>query len=42
VEFPDLDTAWLLRADPFRGGYREDGPRSLLGDDPGLGVTLRP
>jgi len=41
VEFPDLDTAWLLRTDPFVGGYREDGPRYTLGSEPGLGVSLR-
>ena len=41
VEFPDLDTAWLLRTDPFRGGYRESGPRYTLGSEPGLGITLR-
>ncbi len=40
VEFPDLDTAWLLEGDPFRGGYREQGPTYLLTDEPGLGITL--
>lgn len=38
VEFPDLDTAWLLREDPFRGGYREAGPVYTLSDDAGLNV----
>ncbi|MFL5322059.1 MAG: dipeptide epimerase [Myxococcaceae bacterium] len=38
VEFPDLDTAWLLKTDPFVGGYQEDGPRYTLGRSPGLGV----
>jgi L-alanine-DL-glutamate epimerase-like enolase superfamily enzyme len=41
VAFPDLDTAWLLAEDPFEGGYREDGPRYVLPDVPGLGVTRR-
>jgi L-alanine-DL-glutamate epimerase-like enolase superfamily enzyme len=38
VAFPDLDTAWLLREDPFEGGYQADGPRYLLPDAPGLGI----
>lgn len=42
VEFPDLDTAWLLRTDPFTGGYREDGPRYTLSSEPGLGVSRHP
>ena len=41
VEFVDLDTAWLLRADPYEGGYAADGPRYTLPDAPGLGVTAR-
>lgn len=41
VQFPDLDTAWLLAEDPFEGGYREDGPRYTLPDVPGLGVRRR-
>lgn len=39
AEFPDLDTAWLLASDPFVGGYRESGPRYLLGSEPGLGIA---
>lgn len=41
VEFADLDTAWLLRRDPFQGGYQADGPRYALGAEPGLGVSQR-
>ncbi len=41
VEFADLDTAWLLAEDPFRGGYEADGPRYRLPDVAGLGVALR-
>jgi L-Ala-D/L-Glu epimerase len=39
VEFVDLDTAWLLAADPYRGrGYVAQGPRYELPDEPGLDV----
>jgi L-alanine-DL-glutamate epimerase-like enolase superfamily enzyme len=38
VRFVDLDTAWLLATDPFRGGYRADGPRYELPDEPGLAI----
>lgn len=39
VEFVDLDTAWLLAADPYRGrGYIAQGPRYTLPDEPGLGI----
>lgn len=39
VEFVDLDTAWLLAADPYRGrGYVAHGPRYELPDEPGLGI----
>ena len=49
VEFADLDTAWLLREDPFEGGYREEhpedasrpGPIYRLSEEPGLGVSWR-
>lgn len=41
ADFCDLDTAWLLKSDPFRGGYAEDGPRYQLGETPGLGVRLK-
>ena len=40
VDFVDLDTAWLLAADPFTGGYAARGPRLTLVDAPGLGVDL--
>lgn len=36
VEFPDVDTAFLLAGDPFRGGYVETGPRLTLTNGPGL------
>lgn len=39
VDFADLDTAWLLKSDPFVGGYQETGPRYLLPGTPGLGVS---
>jgi L-Ala-D/L-Glu epimerase len=39
VEFVDLDTAWLLAADPYDGrGYLANGPRYELPDEPGLGI----
>lgn len=39
VEFVDLDTAWLLAADPYEGrGYTAVGPRYVLPDEPGLGI----
>jgi L-Ala-D/L-Glu epimerase / N-acetyl-D-glutamate racemase len=41
ADFVDLDTAWLLTADPFEGGYRANGPDYVLPDAPGLDVTLR-
>jgi L-alanine-DL-glutamate epimerase-like enolase superfamily enzyme len=44
VDWVDLDTAFLLADDPFTGGWRVDGPRLQLTDEPGLGVepqTLR-
>jgi L-alanine-DL-glutamate epimerase-like enolase superfamily enzyme len=41
VEYPDLDTAWLLEGDPFEGGYLATGPDYVLPDAPGLGVTVR-
>ena len=41
VEFPDVDTAWLLAADPFEGGYETDGPRLRVRPSGGLGVRLR-
>jgi L-alanine-DL-glutamate epimerase-like enolase superfamily enzyme len=41
AEFPDLDTAWLLKTDPFDGGYESEGPRYTLPDAPGLGVSKK-
>jgi L-alanine-DL-glutamate epimerase-like enolase superfamily enzyme len=39
IEFADLDTAWLLRDDPFVGGYVADGPRYTLVEESGFGVS---
>jgi len=39
VDWVDLDTAFLLAADPFDGGWTFDGPRLRLATEPGLGVT---
>jgi len=39
VDWVDLDTAFLLAADPFDGGWTFDGPRLRIAADPGLGVT---
>jgi L-Ala-D/L-Glu epimerase len=41
VEWVDLDTAFLLADDPFTGGWRVDGPRVQLTDQPGLGVEAQ-
>jgi L-alanine-DL-glutamate epimerase-like enolase superfamily enzyme len=41
VDFVDLDTAWLLADDPYRGGYVAEGPRYTMPDVAGLGVTRR-
>lgn len=41
VKYVDLDTAWLLRDDPFDGGYDADGPRYAVSRGPGHGVTYR-
>ncbi len=38
VDWVDLDTAFLLAADPFAGGWQADGPRLQLTGQPGLGV----
>ena len=40
VEYPDLDTAFLLREDPFVGGYVATGPTLQLSDAAGLGVDV--
>lgn len=42
VELVDLDTALLLRSDPFAGGYHLEGSRFTLLDGVGLGVTEAP
>jgi L-Ala-D/L-Glu epimerase len=39
VDWVDLDTAFLLADDPFTGGWRVNGPRVQLTDEPGLGVA---
>ncbi len=41
VDFVDLDTAWLLRDDPYEGGYQANGPDYFLPDAAGLGITRR-
>lgn len=38
VEFVDLDTAFLLAQDPFRGGYTAAGAELTFSDSPGLGI----
>lgn len=38
VDWVDLDTAFLLARDPFRGGMKTNGPRLSLPTDPGLGM----
>jgi L-alanine-DL-glutamate epimerase-like enolase superfamily enzyme len=38
VEYADLDTAFLLASDPFKGGYEARGPVLSFGNMPGLGV----
>jgi L-Ala-D/L-Glu epimerase len=42
VEFPDLDTAFLLATDPFVGGYTSEQDVLSLVDGAGLGVRRRP
>jgi L-alanine-DL-glutamate epimerase-like enolase superfamily enzyme len=42
VDLVDLDTAHLLRWDPFAGGYEMFGSRMTLVDDVGLGVSEAP
>jgi L-alanine-DL-glutamate epimerase-like enolase superfamily enzyme len=39
VDFVDLDTAWLLAEERFFGGYLAEGPRYLVSDEPGIGVS---
>jgi L-alanine-DL-glutamate epimerase-like enolase superfamily enzyme len=38
VDWVDLDTAFLLKDDPFEGGWTVDGARIDLTGEPGLGV----
>lgn len=38
ARFVDLDTAWLMREDPFVGGYRAEGPDYELPDAPGQAI----
>jgi L-alanine-DL-glutamate epimerase-like enolase superfamily enzyme len=38
VDFVDLDTAWLLADDPYRGGYEAEGPRYAMPASAGLAV----
>lgn len=40
VDYADLDTAFLLKGDPFHGGYVATGAQLALPDAPGLGITL--
>ena len=40
VEYPDLDTAWLLAADPFAGEAIGEGPEIVVGSQPGFGLRL--
>ncbi len=39
VSWVDLDTAFLLRTDPWKGGLLTDGPRLELPDACGLGIA---
>ncbi|MFO0609747.1 MAG: enolase C-terminal domain-like protein [Polyangiales bacterium] len=41
VDWVDLDTAWLMKEDVFRGGYEDDGPVLRVSSGPGTGVALR-
>ncbi len=40
VEWVDLDTAFLLRTDPWQGGMSATGAVLRVGEAPGLGMTL--
>jgi L-alanine-DL-glutamate epimerase-like enolase superfamily enzyme len=42
VDYVDLDTAFLLAAEPFSGGYRAEGASLRVGTDDGLGVVSLP
>ena len=39
VDFVDLDTAFLLATDPWRGGMQAEGATLRLPSDPGLGIS---
>jgi hypothetical protein len=39
VDWVDLDTAFLLAADPFAGGYRSSGARLALTGGAGLDLV---
>ena len=41
VDFPDLDTAFLLAGDPFEGGYQAQGAALTFLSEVGLGVSLK-
>lgn len=41
ADYVDLDTAWLMESDPFRGGYRDEGPVLTVSGAPGVGVSER-
>jgi L-alanine-DL-glutamate epimerase-like enolase superfamily enzyme len=41
VDYVDLDTAFLLAADPFDGGYSSTGAELHFGGGSGLGVRVR-
>jgi len=41
VDWVDLDTAWLMKEDVFRGGYEDDGPVLRVSAGPGTSVALR-
>lgn len=42
ADFADLDTAFLLTANPFEGGYENEGALLRLPESPGLGIKVRP
>jgi L-alanine-DL-glutamate epimerase-like enolase superfamily enzyme len=39
VDYVDLDTAWLMKVDPFCGGYTDEGPVLTVSGAPGVGVS---
>jgi len=42
VDWFDLDTPLLMETDPWRGGFRYDGPNLIPWLEPGLGTTPTP